>query len=297
MSMVRVVLLAAMIAVAAPAAAVAQVPAGGSTTFKDDGPTPPAPPPPPVAAAPAAKETPRTDKPVGDYTKYYQKKDFTDADRRDITYYWRQPEKLTSGATYPLVIILHDEHGGALAGQYMISPDIQGPNPSFIAIPMMGFKKIWSFPSEFPEDPVTEAHNKSSAQALPEVKEFIDDIRKNFPVDNSRIYIVGCGDGGWGALGAVYNYPSEFAAAVSINGNWGQKQTGKLAKSKTAIFMENGADDKTTSAYLASVTATYIQQFKGKISFVSIPGGTHDCNEEHYYMKGVWKWMYAQHRQ
>ncbi len=295
MSMVRIFLLAAMIAVAAPSA-MAQIPAGGSTTFKDDGPTPPAPPPPP--AAPAVKDNPRTDKPMGDATKYYQKKDFvTTGDHHDMTYYWRQPDKLERDATYPLVIILHDERGMADAGKYIISPDIQGANPSFIAIPMIGGKKIWAFPTDYPEDPALANKYKNSPQALPDVKDLIDDIRKNFPVDDKRIYVVGCGDGGFGAMGAVYNNPTEFAAAIAAAGGWAQQQTGKIANSKTPIYMINGSDDKVASQYLASVAAFDIQKLKGKISFLPVPGATHDCSDQRFYMKPLWKWMYAQHRQ
>jgi predicted peptidase len=87
-----------------------------------------------------------------------------------------------------------------------------------------------------------------------------------------------------------------FAAAIPMNGGWTQKQTQKLAKSKTAWYSLHGTDDKTYSAYLDSVVAFDIQKMKGNIHFLQVPGLGHECNDPRLFSALLWKWMYAQHR-
>ena len=289
--MVRILFVMAMLALSVPAQA-AGMDADKGASFSDA----------PVSTqAPAPKEAPRNDKPMGDTTTYFAKKEFTpeSTPRHAMTYFWRQPKKFESGVTYPLVVVLHDDRGQAPAAQYLLTKELLDAHPSFILVPALGQRKIWSFPSEYPDDPSLAGMLKQT-QALPDVMDLIGDVQKNFPVDDKRIYVVGCGDGGFGAMGAVYNTPpSTFAAAIAINGGWTQKQTPKLAKSKTAIYMVDGADDKINNAYLASVVAFDIQKMapaamKSKISYLSIPGAGHDCTDGRFYMKQLWTWMYAQ---
>jgi predicted peptidase len=291
--MVRILFVLAMLAAALPAqVAFASASAKSAATFTDV-PTPPAP-----AQAAAPKDTPRNDKPMDDYTKSYMKKDFVveGSARHDMTYWWRQPDKIDASQVYPLVIVLHDERGTATAAEYLLSKATHDAFPTFIAVPMLPPKKIWAFPTEYPDDPVVEQKNSKSVQALPDVFDLIKDIEKNFPVDPQRIYVVGCGDGGFGAYGAVYAEPTMFAAAIPINGGWTQKQTAHLARSKTAFYVLHGADDKTYSSYLDSITATYIQQFKGNVHFAAMPGLGHECSDPHLYSSILWKWMFSQKR-
>lgn len=292
MNMLRV-LLALSLLLPATAMADAPTPGGLKQTFSDPGPAAAPAAPAPAAPAPssATKETPRSDAPMGDYTKYYAKKDFV-AGGADMTYYWRQP-KMAPDTTYPLVVVLHDEKGLATAAQYVLQTE--SSNPSFIVVPMISTKRIWAFPSEYPDDPSLQKYLKVP-QALPDVADLVSEIRKNYPVDDKRIYIVGCGEGGFGVMGALYNYPSTFAAAIAINGGWTQKQTFKIAKANVPLYVIQGADDKIASPAIASYVAYDIQKFKGPVSWLSVPGAGHDCTDPNFYMTPLWKWMFQQHR-
>lgn len=287
--MMRILILVAVLAFAFPLPSMADS-SGKSFT---DAPSPPPPPPAPL-------EAPRTDKPMEDYTKNFARKDFTvdAAPRHAMAYWWRQPDKIDTGVTYPLVIVLHDEKGTATAAEYLLAKAVHDAYPSFIAVPVLAIKKIWAFPSEYPDDPALETVKSKLVQAMPDVYSLIQDIKSNFPVDDKRIYVVGCGDGGFGAYGAVYNDPTNmFAAAIAINGGWTQKQTFKLAKSKTAFYILHGNDDKVYSPTLDSYVAFDIQKMKGNVHYLPVPGLGHECNDPRLYSSLLWKWMYSQHRQ
>lgn len=286
--MARILFVLALLALTSPALAASMdnKPAAG---FTDAAPSP--------AAASAPKDTPRNDKPMGDATTYFAKKDFTpnSTPAHAMTYFWRQPAKIDASKTYPLVVVLHDDKGQAPAATALLTKELMDAHPSFILVPTLPAKKIWAFPSEYPDDP-TLAPMLKAPQALSDVMDLIADTQKNFPVDDKRIYIVGCGDGGFGALGAVYNTPpSTFAAAIAMNGGWTQKQTGKLAKSKTAFYLLAGTDDKVASPTVTSYVGFDIQKLGGTAAYLPVPGATHDCTNPNFYMKPLWSWMYAQH--
>lgn len=284
--MIRIFLFMALMACAVSAYA-AGPPAAGDKPFTD-APPPPAPP-------PAPKEILRNEKPMEDATKYYKRKEFTTtgSGRHEMVYFWRQPMEIESGKTYPLVIVLHDEKGLAQAGQYLLNKEVLDAHPAFIAVPTLPFKKFWAFPAKIPEEPALEK-NIAMPQGLPDVVQLIEDIANNFPVDDRRIYIVGCGEGGFGAFGAVRQYPKVFAAAIPIAGGWSQTETPKMTK--VPIYALHGEDDKTYAPGLSRNVAYLIQKFKGDIHYLSIPGLGHNCNDVRFYKTALWKWMFSQRK-
>ncbi|TAL28200.1 MAG: hypothetical protein EPN97_15210 [Alphaproteobacteria bacterium] len=288
--MIRIFLFMAMMACAVSAYAADPPAAAGDKPFTD---APPPPPPPP-----APKETMRNDKPMDDNTKYYMRKEFTTkgregSPRHEMTYFWRQPKEIESGKTYPLVVVLHDEKGLAQAGTYLLDKDLLASNPSFLVVPTLPFKKMWAFPAKIPEDPTLEKY-AALPQGLPDVVELVEDLANNFPVDLNRIYVVGCGDGGFGAFGAVRQYPKVFAAAIPLAGGWSQTETPKMTK--VPIYALHGEEDKTYAIGLSRNVAYYIQKFKGDVHHLGIQGLGHDCNDTRFYNKALWKWMYSQHK-
>jgi predicted peptidase len=72
------------------------------------------------------------------------------------------------------------------------------------------------------------------------VKNFIDEMKKVYNIDTTRIYLTGLSMGGGGCLSVVQNYPSLCAAAVPIAG-WGDPA--KTTNIKTAIWIIQGELD------------------------------------------------------
>lgn len=249
-------------------------------------------PPPPVQK----RDKPRTAEPMEDYTQYYDPKVFgVPAGRagQTLSYYWKAPAPYhPKDKRYPLVVVLHDSTGVAHAAQHLIKKQMRKDYPAYIMIPVLPTGPIWAFPSKFPDEPRL-AMNLKKEQALESVIKLVQDVQQSNQIDPSRLYIVGCGEGGFGVFGTAARYSDFFAAGVAISGGWTIKEAPKMTK--FPLFVMHGQKDKKFEPGLSRNVAFYIQQFGGrKISFVEVPGMEHDCGNHILYSPTTWQWLFAQ---
>jgi predicted peptidase len=169
-------------------------------------------------------ETPRTNDPLGPAAQSYERKEIKiqEEGRAHIfTYFWLEPHKpYPENLKFPLVVILHGSPGNAYAGQYIAQDEMQLAYPSFVLVPVIPAGTVWSFPATLPPGYEGMEAMTKSRHMLPYVVTMIRDAMSRYPIDPSRIYVMGCSQGGFGAFGAVRDYPDLFAAAVSISGGW-----------------------------------------------------------------------------
>lgn len=246
----------------------------------------------------ARRDQPREAEPMEDYTQYFQKKVFRVPEARagqTLTYFWREPASADKSRLYPLIVVLHNDKGIAHAAEYLLRKQIRTAFPAFVAVPALPAGQIWTFPTKFPDDPLLENKYAKRAQALPNVVKLVQDLQQSNGIDPQRIYVIGCGEGGFGAFGAALNNSDIFAAAVPISGGWTVKDAPKLTK--FPLFVMHGSEDKVFKPGLSRNVAYYIQQFGGRrISFVEVPGMANDCSNPLLYGPATWQWMFSQKR-
>jgi predicted peptidase len=112
------------------------------------------------------------------------------------------------------------------------------------------------------------------------------------PIDENRIYIIGCDIGGDGVYGALTRYPGLFAGAVTIGGKWSYLDKPKLAKTPLLI-LQGGADTAVTPAF-SSLMAQLVNASGGKAAYHEFPGLGHECDPPSYYSAAVWNWLFSQ---
>jgi predicted peptidase len=74
------------------------------------------------------------------------------------------------------------------------------------------------------------------------VKHYIDEMRKIYNIDTTRIYVTGLSMGGGGTMSLVQNNKNLAAAAVCIAG-WGDASTSGTSNIKTAVWIAHGGAD------------------------------------------------------
>ncbi|MFC0111724.1 alpha/beta hydrolase-fold protein [Kibdelosporangium aridum] len=123
---------------------------------------------------------------------------------------------------YPLVITLHG--GGEVADNNMTQltgnrvavtfakPDRQRKHPAFVLSPQIPLPR----PMEGPD-----GTDWTDARVQAATVELIDTFVASYPVDTSRIYLVGLSSGGRGIFSLLSKYPGKFAAAMPTAG-WGE---------------------------------------------------------------------------
>lgn len=257
----------------------------------------PPPPPPPEKPAPVIYEGARTSLPIGDLTKFYQRKEFVAEDAKrshTLTYYlYSPPGPYPVGLKFPLVLLLHDVHGKADAGQFLIAGDTPVSHPAFIVAPVLPFGKKWAMPQDFPEltgfEPLPRAR-----EGLRDAVQLVDKLKASYPVDPARIYVVGCSEGGFGAFGAALRYPDLFAAAIPIDSGWTALDAKGFAKVPLWIF--HGSQDNLYSPELSRSAASYIKAYGGRVNYTEVPNVGHDCDSSQFYRPTLWDWLFAQHK-
>jgi predicted peptidase len=252
----------------------------------------------------AVVEAPRNQFPMAQYTvpSLYRKMKFVFDEKgakRAVFYYWYGPQNLPAGTKLPLVVVLHDHDGMDYGAMYLRTTAVQREFPSFLLIPQSPAGKVWSSPAkysgqEFPPTQAAPPLTPPSQQSLPDVLNLLARIVKVAPVDESRIYIVGCDEGGTGAYGALASYPDIFAGGVEAGGTWSFLDAGKL--SHTPLLLLQGATDVTVSPDFTRNMDQMIKQMGGKSYMGEFPNTGHECASPAYYSHAVWKWLFGQRR-
>jgi predicted peptidase len=111
-----------------------------------------------------------------------------------------------------------------------------------------------------------------------DVMTVLDMMRKEFNVDERRIYIMGHSMGGSGTLYLASKYPEIWAAAAPIAppGAGGPGVAESLGKSKLPTFVVQGDAD---TAVPVAGTRAFIERLKAQnavYEYLEIPGATHN---------------------
>jgi predicted esterase len=245
-------------------------------------------------------EAPRNDFPMGQYTtpSLFKKKKFLIEDngiKREVFYYWYAPPN-PNDVKLPVVVILHDKDGVSQAAIQLRATAVQKAYPSYLMIPLSPKEKIWDAPlrytgQEFPKAGELK-HPGASSLSLRDAIIVLASLTELHPIDDSRMYIIGCDTGGDGVLGALAHYAGVFAAGVSIGGKWSFADAPKLAK--TPLFMIHGGNDKVVPPSAVGTLAQVIRGSGGKAAFYSeIRGVGHECESPYFYTSAVWNWMFS----
>jgi predicted peptidase len=234
----------------------------------------------------------RTATPMGDYTRFFEKKSMkvkSGVVHLDLTYHWLAPQKpWPAGIRFPLVMVLHDAPGNAYAAQYLARRDMQFNYPAFIFVPVLPHGMTWYEPGSAPEG---NDYDRQRPKGLPGAMQVLDDIVKNYPVDTSRIYVVGCSEGGVGAFGAVKEYGEKVAAAVALAGGWSPLHADYFTK--TPMLVMHGQIDSVIPAQTSRAVSVEIKRRGGPIEYIQIPGMEHNCPSPVFYSERVWRWLFS----
>lgn len=228
---------------------------------------------------------PQHEMPMQEATEYFERKSAivsaeSNPIQRNIHYYWYEPENVQENTEYPLVLILHGSTGYAYAGKFLTQGDTAEHYPAFILVPMIPKLTNWGQP-----------RTTIYPQILPYVVSLISDLKDEYPIDPSRIYVVGCSMGGHGVFGASEYYSDVFAAGVSISGGWDVKHADKMGKMPMLIM--GGTHDTLVPIQRTREMATAMEEAGASIEYAEYEIG-HNCPSPVFYEDRVWEWLFAQ---
>ena len=152
------------------------------------------------------------------------------------------PEQLEAGKEYPLVLFIAD--AGA-RGTYDQGPLVQGTgamvwtepaeqyrHPCFVISPVYG-----------PKDILTH-DNFTFDSKIYAMKDVIDDLKKEYPIDGDQIFLTGQSMGCMSACQLMIRYPDYFAGAMLVAGQWEPVKTAEALKNKRVWILVSENDRK-----------------------------------------------------
>jgi predicted peptidase len=223
----------------------------------------------------------RAQKPDAKWQDLLEKRTF-DGDKGSLPYRLLKPEGYDPKQKYPLVVFLHGagERGNDNEAQLkhgvvnFAGAENRKKYPCFLIAPQCPEDKFWR------------------GGPLQLVLDLIGAVRKEFSIDEKRIYLTGLSMGGYGTWDLLAQKPELFAAGVPICGGGDETEAATLAK--IPIWAFHGDKDMAVKVERSRTMIEAIKKAGGKPKYTEYPGVGHDSWTVTYKDPEMLKWLFAQ---
>lgn len=205
---------------------------------------------------------------------------------------------------YPLVVVLHGagERGNdneaqmTHGSQLFTDPNNQKDFPAYVIFPQCREDSYWSSVdvdrSKMPITLTFDYVNKEITSDLKAVRELIDQMINEFPIDQNRIYITGLSMGGMGTFEMVHRYPNLFAAAMPICGGGDTTRYTSDAKN-TPFWIFHGEDDVVVKVDESRKMKSALEERGYKVKYTEYPGVNHNSWDNAFAEAEFLSWMFS----
>lgn len=221
------------------------------------------------------------------------------------TLFYRQlnPQQIVEGEKYPLVLFLHgagergtDNISQLTNGGLMFTNPVNRKNfPAFVLFPQCPTDLYWPTPKRpdgfQQEKPFPLDAEISKPLAL--TKELLDKVIESYPIDESRIYILGLSMGGMGTFDMICRYPDLFAAAVPICGGINTERLNGF-ESETAIRIYHGDADSVVPVRFSREAYIKLEAEGANVEYIEFPGVNHNSWDPAFNTKDFLEWIFQQ---
>jgi predicted peptidase len=215
-----------------------------------------------------------------------------------------QPEAGAGAAAgkLPLVIYLHGsgglgddnlkqlEQGNVFGTRVWLLPENQKQFPCYVMAPQTdrGWAKYDMTQESDGRAKVVAGAGEGTQAAL----EIVDALRREFAIDERRIYVMGQSMGGAGVWNMIASRPGFFAAGVICCGS--ESTEVGTESPATAIWNFHGDADKTVAVEVSRQRMAARKKAGGKPVVTEYAGVDHNCWEWAFTEPALGKWMFGQ---
>lgn len=211
---------------------------------------------------------------------------------------WRMfiPPSATPEKKLPLVVALHgagrrgtDNSGPMSLFPTFFTDEAQAKHPAFLLVPQIDKGKSWAKPgpgnSNIVVDKVPISPEMETVFAL------VEETIKKYPIDTTRVYVLGQSLGGFGTWDAITRRPDLWAAAVPICGG-GDPSKAALFKN-IPIWAWHGANDKAVPPENTRLIIEALKKEGATPRYSEVKAG-HGCWVNAFDDKELYEWLFAQ---
>jgi predicted peptidase len=200
---------------------------------------------------------------------------------------------------YPLVLFLHGagERGSSNdlqlkhGGRNFAAESVRKRYPAFVIAPQCAEGKKWV---EVPWDAKSHTAPADPGPTMKLVYSMLEALRKEFSVDDSRLYVMGLSMGGYGTWDMLQRRPDMFAAGVPICGGGDPAYADKLKS--IPIWAFHGDADPAVAVSRSRDMIQAIREAGGRPVYTEYEGVGHDSWTRTFDNQLMWDWLFAQHK-
>jgi len=217
-----------------------------------------------------------------------------------LPYRFFKPEYYIDGKKYPLVITLHGagERGNDNEKQILYhslattwaKDENQIKHPCFVLSPQCPENKRWVEVDW--KNKIVNQDSFSFSDVLITLMELLNIIKKDFPIDSERIYLVGLSMGGFGTWELLTRYPNVFAAAIPMSGGGDPTKAKKIRNIPIWVF--HGEKDSVVPVEASRNMVNELNRVNAIIIYSEIPGKDHAIWKQIFDNSLLADWLFAQ---
>jgi predicted peptidase len=224
---------------------------------------------------------------------------FKSSEGTSLPYRMYVPKDYDPNKSYPVVLYFHGAgergndnthifRGGSIL-QRLLTPTELSTHPCIIIAPQCAASSQWVLS---PWDPGTYDHTKiKKSPYMTAAEELLDDVIKNYSVDESRLYVSGISMGGFGTWDLISRNHEKFAAAIPVCGGTDASYLENLKGFPIRTF--HAADDPIVNC-AGTVKANEILKGTGDFLYTEYSTGGHLIWDRAYSTAGLTDWLFAQ---
>ena len=228
--------------------------------------------------------------------KIFSPNTFRNAKGETLPYRLFVPQNYDRKKKYRLVVYLH---GGGGVGDdnlkqinggngYLIDfftrAETQARYPAFVVAPQSNGDG-WIETPRIPPNPTRQ---------LKLVVELIDELRRTYSIDGSRLYVAGQSLGGFGTFAIVAEFPQLFAAGVPLCG--GADESKVLSIIKTPLWVFHGEKDEAVPVDFSRRIVAAMKKAGVSVKYTEYSGAGHNIWLSVVKEPELLSWLFAQHR-
>lgn len=241
------------------------------------------------------------DRAEADWEKLYERGEYRNPEGAVLKYRLLRPENVEPGQRYPLVVFLHGagERGGDNRLQLVhgmrefARADRRKEFPAFVLAPQCPSNQKWV---DVPWDAPKHEQPDRPAEAMALCLKLIDQLNKESPIDDGRIYLTGLSMGGFGTFDAIARWPDRFAAAIPICGGGDARKDTVSRYRDLPLWIFHGGKDTVVRPERSREIVAALKEIGAEPRYTEYPDAGHDSWTQTYADEAVFRWLFSQQR-
>lgn len=198
---------------------------------------------------------------------------------RETNYQLYLPDayRADSLARWPLLLFLH---GSGESGDDITKVKVHGP------------PKLADSGKKFPFIVVSPQSPEPGDWDIETLYQLLQHIKKNYRVDDKKVYCTGLSMGGFGTWQFAMKYPDEFAAIAPVCGGGDTSNTWKIRNIPVWCF--HGAKDDVVPPAGSANMVMATRRYNNNVRFTLYPEANHNSWDQTYSNDSLYTWLLAQ---